>query len=416
MADNVAITAGSGTSIATDDTGAGGHVQIFKQAYSADGVATLIGADANGLDVDVVREPATVVSTANSTTANLAGAAAFTGTSEDFKDYAAATITIFSSHASATNGLSLQQSSNGTNWDITDTFTITAATGMAYTVQPAAQYFRLVYTNGATLTTSLRIQTLFHHRLAKASTQRPSDARSNEIDTEETSSFNMVFNGTTWDRAPGTTTGTYAQGPTAEDNALAGNPIRSGLRAHTGVPTAVSADNDVVTAWGDRSGAQTVIPQPRQVDLQGIPTLGTTPDYVSGDYMGTVITFTGAALATGRSGQVVSAVVLDRANQQVPLTLLLFRASPTVTSADNAALSITAANTSTARFLGSIKFAAGDYVGATSAAMCPGELVRGPISFVTSGTANIFGVLVAGGTYNAAAAGDIEINLFINQF
>lgn len=53
MADGVAITAGSGTTILTDDTGAGGHAQVFKQAYSADGVATLIQADANGLLVNV---------------------------------------------------------------------------------------------------------------------------------------------------------------------------------------------------------------------------------------------------------------------------------------------------------------------------------------------------------------------------
>jgi hypothetical protein len=46
MADNVAITAGSGTSIATDDAGAGGHVQIVKLAIATDGSATLIPADA----------------------------------------------------------------------------------------------------------------------------------------------------------------------------------------------------------------------------------------------------------------------------------------------------------------------------------------------------------------------------------
>jgi hypothetical protein len=56
MADNVAITAGSGTSIATDDAGAGGHCQIVKLAISADGSATVIPADAtNGIDVDVTR-------------------------------------------------------------------------------------------------------------------------------------------------------------------------------------------------------------------------------------------------------------------------------------------------------------------------------------------------------------------------
>lgn len=54
MADNVAITAGSGTDVATDQvTGTLEHVQLFKLAYSADGSRTLVTADANGLLVDL---------------------------------------------------------------------------------------------------------------------------------------------------------------------------------------------------------------------------------------------------------------------------------------------------------------------------------------------------------------------------
>jgi hypothetical protein len=56
MADGVAITAGSGTTIATDDCGAPGHAQLMKLAISTDGSATLVPADAtNGIDVDVTR-------------------------------------------------------------------------------------------------------------------------------------------------------------------------------------------------------------------------------------------------------------------------------------------------------------------------------------------------------------------------
>jgi hypothetical protein len=53
MADNVAITAGSGTTIATDDCGAGGHAQVVKLAISTDGSATYIPADGtDGLKVN----------------------------------------------------------------------------------------------------------------------------------------------------------------------------------------------------------------------------------------------------------------------------------------------------------------------------------------------------------------------------
>jgi hypothetical protein len=52
-------TGDSTVKVATDDTGATGHAQIFKLAISTDGAVTLVPADAaNGLDVDVTRLPA----------------------------------------------------------------------------------------------------------------------------------------------------------------------------------------------------------------------------------------------------------------------------------------------------------------------------------------------------------------------
>jgi hypothetical protein len=53
VADGVSITAGSGTTILTDDTGAGGHAQVVKLAIATDGSGTLIPADGtNGLKVE----------------------------------------------------------------------------------------------------------------------------------------------------------------------------------------------------------------------------------------------------------------------------------------------------------------------------------------------------------------------------
>ncbi len=64
MADTVAITAGSGTVIGTDEVTIGGtaqHVQRVKLVDGTDGGTGLIGGDAtNGLDVDVTRVSGTV--------------------------------------------------------------------------------------------------------------------------------------------------------------------------------------------------------------------------------------------------------------------------------------------------------------------------------------------------------------------
>ena len=67
MADGVAITAGSGTTILTDDTGATGHAQVVKLAVSANGDATLVPVDATrGLTVDTAA-PRRVLSSATPT-------------------------------------------------------------------------------------------------------------------------------------------------------------------------------------------------------------------------------------------------------------------------------------------------------------------------------------------------------------
>jgi hypothetical protein len=57
MADGVAITAGTGTTILTDET-ASGHAQVMKLAISTDAAATLIPATADGLGV-VIRPETT---------------------------------------------------------------------------------------------------------------------------------------------------------------------------------------------------------------------------------------------------------------------------------------------------------------------------------------------------------------------
>ncbi len=54
MADNIAITAGAGTAIKTDQgSSTSAHMQVMKLAYSADGDETLVLADADGLEVQI---------------------------------------------------------------------------------------------------------------------------------------------------------------------------------------------------------------------------------------------------------------------------------------------------------------------------------------------------------------------------
>lgn len=101
-----------------------------------------------------------LVSTTNSTSANLGGGAAFTGTWEDSLNYGTISIGILSDQDSAVDGLAIEYSADGATKIQDDTFSIFANTGKTFTFSPTNRYFRIVYTNGATPTTSLNIQTI----------------------------------------------------------------------------------------------------------------------------------------------------------------------------------------------------------------------------------------------------------------
>ncbi len=205
MADSFTANPGAGgDTFAADDISAVKYPRA-KLIHGADGVNDGDVSNTNGLPVKLVATVGTV-STANSSSTPLGSSAAFTGTSENVTGYAMILVSVFADQASATDGLSIQQSSNGTNWDIADTYTVPASTGKTFSFQPAASFFRIVYTNGATLQTAFRLQVVFHQTSAKASSQRPQDALSNENDFEQASTFPSFFNGTTWDRMRGDTT------------------------------------------------------------------------------------------------------------------------------------------------------------------------------------------------------------------
>lgn len=100
------------------------------------------------------------IDTGNSSATPLLAAAAFTGVAVDVLNYNLICVSVFSNVVSATDGLSIQQSSDGTNWDFVDTYTVNASDGKILTFQPACKYFRIVYTNGAGDQAAFRLQTV----------------------------------------------------------------------------------------------------------------------------------------------------------------------------------------------------------------------------------------------------------------
>lgn len=108
-------------------------------------------------------------------------------------------------------------------------------------------------------------------------------AGSTDGDTPETGqlpteAYQMVFNGTTWDRQRGSTTGSWVQGPVSSTVTVAGNPVLSGLRAATTIPTAVS-DGTSTFQMADKVGRTIVMKNaPRERKTKATITLSTTAE------------------------------------------------------------------------------------------------------------------------------------------
>jgi hypothetical protein len=125
-----------------------------------------------------------LVSSANSSSTPLGSSATFTGTSEDVTDFTIAYVTVFADQDSAADGLVIERSSDGTNWDLSDEFSILASQGRTFSVQCDAQFFRVRFTNGSTGQSAFRLQTVFKQVYGKPSTHRIQDQISNEDDSE----------------------------------------------------------------------------------------------------------------------------------------------------------------------------------------------------------------------------------------
>ena len=199
MADNTTLP-GTGDVIASDDIGGVKHQRV-KVEFGGDGVATDVSA-ATPLPVTgaITVTANSVISVVNSTTVTLGIGAVFTGVAEDVTEYTDVRVTVFADAASAVDGLQIQQSSNGTNWDISDNYSIPAGTGKTFSVAASAKFYRTVYTNGGAAQAAFRLQAKFNKGYTKGSSVRPQDARTNDNDYEESLSYLMGFNNVSWDR------------------------------------------------------------------------------------------------------------------------------------------------------------------------------------------------------------------------
>jgi hypothetical protein len=143
------------------------------------------------------------------------------------------------------------------------------------------------------------------------------------------------------------------------------------------------------------------------VQLSQTPTVSTSPAYTAGDAMGGLLTFTGAVLAAGGSGVVLSATALCKTPALLPiLELWLFKVTFTPT-ADNSPFAPSDADM--ANCIGVIPIAAWYDDTANSIAVW-----RGVHPMVLTGT-SLFGQLVTRTAVTLGSTSDITVGLNVMQ-
>ena len=156
---------------------------LFSAAF-ANADALNIGIPQYDNESPMISAGAAIVSEDNSASTPLGSNGVFTGTWESALNYSVVLIAIKSDVASATNGLIVEFSADESNIVSDDTFTLPADSGKTYSFQPAAKYFRVVYSNGVTPQSSFILHTQMKANYVKPSSHRIGDSIVAEDDAE----------------------------------------------------------------------------------------------------------------------------------------------------------------------------------------------------------------------------------------
>ena len=91
---------------------------------------------------------------ADSTTTALGAGASYNGSSVETTGYKQIVGTVY---ADTDGTLKIQQSPDGTNWDVETSISVTGGSGKGFSVEIVAPYMRVVYENGGTAQTTFRL-------------------------------------------------------------------------------------------------------------------------------------------------------------------------------------------------------------------------------------------------------------------
>lgn len=168
------------------------------------------------------------------------------------------------------------------------------------------------------------------------------------------------------------------------------------------------ADGGNVRAPVTTNKGLAVEPRLKVVRLAVTPTVSTSPAYTAKDAVGGLMTFANAARVSGGSIRLDAVQIVDKAQQQKDLELVLFDRTLTAPT-DNSVFAPT--DSELATLVAAIPIPAGFYSDYSSNSVADVPVGR---SIVLNGT-DLFGVLVARGTPTFVATTDIVVTLTISQ-
>jgi len=148
-----------------------------------DAMPSALAADRLKVDA-LVTGVGNVVSSVNSTAVPLGAGGVFLGIFEDVTGYADVAVVCRTDQPSAALGLVVEWSTNGTDIDNTDAYSVAANAGRTFTFGATYKFARVKYTNGATPQGFFRLQTQFKRGSIKSSSHRLGDTLHDDNDAE----------------------------------------------------------------------------------------------------------------------------------------------------------------------------------------------------------------------------------------
>lgn len=376
MADNYAITAGSGTTIAADEVG-GAKYQRVKLALGADGTTVDAGAGAGAVGTDTQRvtlgsdDPAVTILTALQKAEDAAHSSGDKGIQalSVRKDTAAAV--------------------SGTDGDYQPL--ITDANGRLHVIDVTGTSVQFAE-DAAHSSGDKGVMALSVRKNTAAATSG-SDGDYQPLLTDTNGRLHVIE----------PSAATIAALSKAEDAAhSSGDTGVVSLAKRTDSPAVSSGtDGDYSTLNVDAEGKLWVATP--QTVLSVTPTISASPDYSAGDAIGGKQTLTSAVLVSGGVSVLDSLVVIDKANQSPQFDVLIFDADPSAaTITDNSAFVF---STDISKLIARVPVVTANWQSIDSVAIA--SLGNLGIKLKASGTANLFAAVVARGAYNAASTGDL---------